>query len=96
MTNEQIVLIGGLWTQASVWTGVAAALGSAAVPVDLPATAGTTLNDQVDAVLDAVDAAPGTSVVVGHSAACTLAWLAADARPGRVSRVVLIGGFPGA
>jgi pimeloyl-ACP methyl ester carboxylesterase len=33
-------------------------------------------------------------MVVGHSAACTLAWLAADARPERVAKVVLIGGFP--
>ena len=28
--------------------------------------------------------------------ACTLAWLAADARPGRVAGTVLIGGFPSA
>nr|BFE77355.1 hypothetical protein GCM10020092_106560 [Actinoplanes digitatis] len=35
-------------------------------------------------------------MVVGHSAACSLAWMAADARPGRVSKVVLIGGFPSA
>ena len=33
-------------------------------------------------------------MVVGHSAACSLAWLAADARPGTVSKVALIGGFP--
>jgi pimeloyl-ACP methyl ester carboxylesterase len=33
-------------------------------------------------------------MVVGHSAACTLAWLAVDARPEKISKVVLIGGFP--
>ena len=33
--------------------------------------------------------------MVGHSAACTLAWLATDARPEKVARVALIGGFPG-
>ena len=33
-------------------------------------------------------------MVVGHSAACSLAWLAADARPGKISKVALIGGFP--
>ena len=33
-------------------------------------------------------------MVVGHSAASTLAWMAADARPDKVARVVLIGGFP--
>jgi pimeloyl-ACP methyl ester carboxylesterase len=33
-------------------------------------------------------------MVVGHSAACSLAWLAADARPGRISKVAFVGGFP--
>lgn len=33
-------------------------------------------------------------LVVGHSAAATLAWIAADRRPGKIGRVVLIGGFP--
>jgi pimeloyl-ACP methyl ester carboxylesterase len=35
-------------------------------------------------------------MLVGHSAACTLAWLAADARPERVAKVALVGGFPSA
>ena len=35
-------------------------------------------------------------MVVGHSAAATLAWMAADARPEKVAKVVLIGGFPSA
>jgi hypothetical protein len=30
-------------------------------------------------------------VVGGHSAACTLAWMAADARPDTVARVAMIG-----
>ena len=33
-------------------------------------------------------------MVVGHSATCTLAWMAADRRPDRVLAVALIGGFP--
>jgi pimeloyl-ACP methyl ester carboxylesterase len=56
--------------------------------------AAATLADQHAAVLAAVDATPGPVVVVGHSAACTLAWMAADARPGTVARVAMIGGFP--
>jgi pimeloyl-ACP methyl ester carboxylesterase len=48
----------------------------------------------VAAVVAAVDAATGRPMVVGHSAACNLAWLAADARPGKLSKVALIGGFP--
>src|SRR5579875_2095899 len=46
--------------------------------------------------VDAAATAAGTDasvMVVGHSAACTLAWMAADARPDAVARVVMIGGF---
>jgi pimeloyl-ACP methyl ester carboxylesterase len=96
-----IVLIAGLWLDASVWGKVATQLeahGHRAVPVTLPGQGdGNTsamLADQVAAVVAAVDAATGRPMVVGHSAACNLAWLAADARPGKLSKVVLIGGFP--
>jgi pimeloyl-ACP methyl ester carboxylesterase len=50
----------------------------------------------VAAVLAAVDSSSERPMVVGHSAACTLAWLAADARPEKVAKVALIGGFPSA
>jgi pimeloyl-ACP methyl ester carboxylesterase len=96
-----IVLIAGLWLDASVWDDVAArleALGHHAVPVRLPGqgdgNTSATLADEVAAVIAAVDAAAGQPMVVGHSAASTLAWLAADARPAKVSKVALIGGFP--
>jgi pimeloyl-ACP methyl ester carboxylesterase len=98
-----IVLIAGLWLDGSVWTDVAAELerlGHHPVPLALPGqgdgSASATLDDQVAAVLAAVDSASGPAMVVGHSAAGTLAWLAADARPERVAKVVLIGGFPSA
>jgi len=45
-------------------------------------------------VVAAVDSAADKPMVVGHSAASTLAWMAADARPEKVAKVVLIGGFP--
>ncbi|MFD5258407.1 alpha/beta fold hydrolase [Streptomyces bobili] len=96
-----MLLIGGLWLNASVWGRVASAveaLGHRPVPLTLPGqgdgAVSATLDDQVAAVLAAVDAAPGKSMVVGHSAACTLAWLAADRRPERLAKVALIGGFP--
>ena len=96
-----IVLIAGLWLDGSAWDEVAPALeelGHRPVPVTLPGqgdgSASATLDDQVAAVVGAVDAASSGPVVVGHSAAATLAWLAADARPDRVARTVLIGGFP--
>jgi pimeloyl-ACP methyl ester carboxylesterase len=96
-----IVLIGGLWLDGSVWDKVAAhlqACGHRPVPVTLPGqgdgNTSATLADQVATVVAAVDAAAGTPMVVGHSAACSLAWLAADARPAKVAKVALIGGFP--
>ena len=98
-----ILLIAGLWLDGSVWDNVAAQLearGHRAVPVTLPGQGdgdtSATLADQSAAVVSAVDAAAGRPVVVGHSAACSLAWLAADARPAKISKVALIGGFPAA
>ena len=98
-----IVLIAGLWLDGSAWEQVTPRLqelGHRPVPLDLPGqgdgSTTATLDDQVAAVVAAVDAAPGRAVVVGHSAAATLAWLAADARPDTVAKVVLIGGFPNA
>jgi pimeloyl-ACP methyl ester carboxylesterase len=96
-----IVLVAGLWLDGSAWDAVVPALealGHRPVPLTLPGqgdgTRSATLGEQVAAVLAAVDASPGKPLVVGHSAAGTLAWLAADARPEKVAKVVLIGGFP--
>jgi pimeloyl-ACP methyl ester carboxylesterase len=96
-----ILLIAGLWLDGSVWGDVATQLearGHRAVPITLPGqgdgNTSATLADQSAAVVAAVDAAAGRPMVVGHSAACSLAWLAADACPGKISTVVLIGGFP--
>jgi pimeloyl-ACP methyl ester carboxylesterase len=98
-----LVLIAGLWLDASVWADVADALaasGHRGVPVALPGqgdgASSATLEDQLAAVLAAVDAAAGKPVVVGHSASATLAWMAADARADKVAKVVLVGGFPSA
>ncbi|ONI87739.1 alpha/beta hydrolase [Saccharothrix sp. ALI-22-I] len=98
-----ILLIAGLWLDGSAWDDVVPelkALGHRPVPLTLPGqgdeSTSATLADQVAAVLAAVDSAPGKPMVVGHSAAAGLAWLAADARPGKVAKVALIGGFPAA
>ncbi|HEX6686241.1 MAG TPA: alpha/beta hydrolase [Candidatus Limnocylindrales bacterium] len=96
-----IVLIAGLWLDGSAWDKVVPeleTLGHRPIPLTLPGqgdgSSSATLDDQVAAVLAAVDAADGPALVVGHSAAATLAWLAADARPEKVAKVALIGGFP--
>jgi pimeloyl-ACP methyl ester carboxylesterase len=81
---------------ADVWAPVVPLLPGA-VPLTLPGQGDgnttATLDDEVAAVVAAVDAATDRVVVVGHSAACGLAWLAADARPSKIAKVVLIGGF---
>jgi len=96
-----IVLIAGLWLDGSVWDTVAAeleSLGHRGVPVTLPGlgdgNASATLADQTRAVVAAVDAADGRPMVVGHSAASSLAWLAADTRPDGIHSLALVGGFP--
>ncbi len=96
-----IILISGLWLDASAWDATAERLrdrGHRVTAVSLPGQgappSAATLDDQLGAVLDAVDAAGGEVMVVGHSAASALAWIAADALPGSVARVVTVGGFP--
>jgi pimeloyl-ACP methyl ester carboxylesterase len=96
-----ILLIAGLWLDGSAWDQVVPALeerGHHPVPLTLPGqgagSESATLEDQVAAVVAAVDAAGAKPLVVGHSAAATLAWLAADARPQKVAKVAFIGGFP--
>lgn len=106
----RIVLIPGLWLDGSAWDAVLPGLRAAGhdpVAVTLPGQDGSTtatLDDQLDAVLDAIDASlpepvegPSASsgiMVVGHSAASGLAWLAADRRPELVAKVAMIGGMP--
>jgi pimeloyl-ACP methyl ester carboxylesterase len=96
-----IVLIAGLWLDGSAWDAVLPELeklGHRGIPVTLPGqgdgTTSATYDDQAGAVLAAVDAAEGKPLVVGHSAACTLAWVAADRRPDAITGGAILGGFP--
>jgi pimeloyl-ACP methyl ester carboxylesterase len=95
-----ILLIAGLWLDGSAWDDVVPeliALGHRPVPIMLAGqgdgSTTATLDDQAAAVVAAVDAAHDRCLVVGHSAAGTLAWVAADARPEKVAKVAMIGGF---
>lgn len=102
-----IVLIPGLWLDGSSWDRVIPVLrraGHTAHPLTLPGLesrdadrSAVTLQDNVDAVVAAIDAVPeedGKVLVVGHSLGSALAYAAADARPDRVARTVYVGGFP--
>lgn len=105
----QIVLVPGLWLNASTWDAVVPLLeeaGHTAHPLTLPGMegkdadrSGITLADHVAAVVSAVDAAydaGGPVLLVSHSAGCGIAHCATDARPDKVLRQVHVGGFPSA
>ncbi|MFE5408525.1 alpha/beta fold hydrolase [Microbacterium sp. NPDC056569] len=100
-----IILVAGLWMGGWAWYEVAPALeraGHRPVPLTLPGMqsadadrSAITLADHVAAVVAAIDEAPGEKVVlVGHSAGAGIVYAAADARPDRVARLILVGGFP--
>lgn len=99
-----LVLIPGLWLDASSWDQVVPVLeeaGHTTQPLTLPGMeapdadrSSITLRDHVDAVVAAIDAKDGDVVLVGHSAGGAVAHAATDARPDRVTRVVYVGGFP--
>ena len=100
-----IILVAGLWMGGWAWYEVAPALeqaGHRPAALTLPGMesadadrSAITLADHVAAVVAAIDAAPGEQVVlVGHSAGAGIVYAAADARPHRVARMILIGGFP--
>lgn len=100
VAGMDILLVAGLWLKRDVWDRVAEALaehGHAPRAVALPGvddgSRDATLEDQLEALLAEVGRAD-RPLVAGHSAACALAWLAADRRPLAIRALALIGGFP--
>jgi pimeloyl-ACP methyl ester carboxylesterase len=102
-----IVLVPGLWLDATSWDAVVPLLqdaGHQPFPLTLPGLeardadrSAVSLQDHVDAVVRAIDAVPEDErcVVVGHSLGAGIVHLAVDARPERVARAIYVGGFPG-
>lgn len=99
-----VILIPGFWLDASSWAPVTDALREAG-HVPHPVTplgaggpaeevAGITLADQAAAVGALVDTLDGPVVVVGHSGGGAVAHAVADARPGRLARVVYVDSGP--
>lgn len=93
-------MIPGLWLDASSWDEVLPPLLSAGLrprPLTMPGlgapgdeSADIGIADWVAATVAAIDESTGPVVVVGHSGGGNVAWGAADARPERVARVVLV------
>ena len=99
-----IILIPGLWLDASSWDLVAPQLEKAGHDVSALTLPGMdskeadrsaiTRQDYVDAVVAAIDQARHPVVLVGHSMGADWAHAGVDARPDRVARAIYIGGFP--
>lgn len=95
-----VLLIPGLWLDASSWDDVVPVLRAAGLnprPLTMPGTgvpaAGSAeigIADWVAAVVAEIDASRAPVCVVGHSGGGNVAWGAADARPEQVARVVLV------
>ncbi|WP_344091804.1 alpha/beta hydrolase [Microbacterium deminutum] len=99
-----IILIPGLWLDASSWDSITAPLEEAGhtvhaltmpgTGVPAPDSSDIGIGDWVDAVVAEIDATDGAVVVVGHSGGGNVAWGAVDARPDRVARVVFVDTVP--
>lgn len=99
-----ILLVPGLWLDASSWDAVLPALQKAGhrpraltMPgVGEPASVSGDIGmaDWVDAVVAEIDGIEGPVALVGHSGAGNVVYGAADARPDRVAHIVYVDTFP--
>jgi len=99
-----IILVPGLWLDASSWDEVTPLLeeaGHRPVPITLPGMEAkdadrsrVSRQDCVDAIVAVIDAADEPVAIVGHSMGAGLAHAAVDARPVRVVHAIYVGGFP--
>jgi pimeloyl-ACP methyl ester carboxylesterase len=99
-----IILVPGLWLDASTWGEVTPALeaaGHRTHPLTMPGVgasgeqaAGIGMADWVAAAVDALDGLDGPIALVGHSGGGNVVYGAVDARPERVSHVVFLDTFP--
>jgi pimeloyl-ACP methyl ester carboxylesterase len=89
------VLVHGAWHTGAAWDRVTPLLDTDAIAPDLTLDRDIGLSTHVDEVIAAIDATTGDLVLAGHSYAGLVIRQAADARPERVSHLVLIDGWAG-
>lgn len=99
-----VILIPGLWLDASSWRDVADRLSEAGHrprAITLHGLnsreadrRGVMLADHVAEIVSAIDRCGGPVVLVGHAESCGLVHAAVNRRPDRVVRAIYIGGLP--
>jgi pimeloyl-ACP methyl ester carboxylesterase len=99
-----IILVPGLWLDASSWGDVVPALEAAGhrthaltmpgVGATGAASSGIGMADWVAAAVAELDRLDGAVALVGHSGGGNVAYGALDARPDRVARIVFLDTFP--
>ncbi|WP_051191787.1 alpha/beta fold hydrolase [Microbacterium luticocti] len=99
-----VILVPGLWLDASCWDGVVPVLeraGHVPRPLTMPGvgepasrSAHIRMADWVAAVVAEIDASPRPAALVGHSGGGNVVWAAADARAAHVTRVVFVDTVP--
>jgi pimeloyl-ACP methyl ester carboxylesterase len=105
MSTPPIILVPGFWLGAWAWDEVAAdlrAAGHDVTALTLPGLesadadrSAITLSDHVDAIVDAVRAAPAPVVLAVHSASGFSGYAASDRVPDRIAAMVYVDTAPG-
>ena len=103
--SAPIILVPGFWLGAWAWDEVAEALradGHDVTAITLPGLgsvdtdrSGISFKDHVDAIINAVEAAPAPAVLVVHSASGFSGYAASDRVPERIAAMVYVDTAPG-
>ncbi len=104
-SSAPIILVPGFWLGAWAWDEVAAALradGHDVTAITLPGLesaeadrSGIGVNDHVNAIVDAIEAAPSRPVLVVHSATGFTGYAASDRVPEKIAAIVYVDTAPG-
>jgi len=103
VVGMNVILVPGFWLDASSWDAVTPAIEAAGHrphPITLPGLeagadpSGIGLDDQIDAVVAAIDSFDEDVVLVGHSGGGAIIHAAVDRRPDRVARAIYVDSGP--